>query len=55
MLGFLRLQGTTYGVVIQKVPTTYAQDVVYKLANIIVITNNIHLLKASLLYAKLYQ
>jgi len=48
MLGFLKLQGTTCGVVIQKVPTTYAQVSVYKWVNITVIINHIRLLKASI-------
>lgn len=55
MLGFLKLQGTTCGGVIQKVPTTYAQEAVDKQASIIVIINNIHLLKASVLYVKLHR
>lgn len=48
MLGFLKLQGTTCGVVMPKVPTTYAQASVDKQVNIVAIINYIHLLKASI-------
>lgn len=54
MLGFFKLQDTTCGVVIQKVPTTYAQDTVSKQVSIIANVNHIHLLKASVSDEKLH-